>query len=330
MEESSKENKTNTKNFKKFGLIAVIVIVAVIVILAFFFKFDNRTTKVWISNKKFYLIEPGDYYSICGVPQLKNSSFEIYFYVNRGFLTTTSFFITNKKEYDRFVAGKRFQVFEWYNYIKNISNVSLFDILSEVFFKKPSMRIEWKPPTNESICFVFLNSGGTEKIINATIYEKGYNHGISNLTGVNISIGSFSPFGQTKECLLGVPFGCRIISFSTHGVLNITLSYQGVSKYWYRINRIACIDPALVGRDGLPIKDSYWSTPATGMEISQNPISEGMSTNISNIKCYASNGSVYSGTINSWYGATLILNYTTPSGAYDFVKGEIAVIPNTE
>jgi len=145
--------------------------------------------------------------------------------------------------------------------------------------------------------------------------------------GVLYSLGILNP-GRLKPvmCLLPAPFSCNIQNFSTGGKLSITLS-QG-SGNTYTINRIACVDNALLDTNGLPKSNSYWTT-ATGLTLSVNPLPSGSTTTASGIQCYTPNGP-YSGGIGSSFGGTLVINYTLPSGAYAFTSGAINAQVNTQ
>jgi hypothetical protein len=152
--------------------------------------------------------------------------------------------------------------------------------------------------------------------------------------GVLYSLGILNPSRlKPVMCMLPAPFSCQIQSFSSStGALTITLA-QG-SGNTYTINRIACVDNALIGSNGLPTANNYWTNTATGLSIAPNAsgvftFPSGTVLTARGIKCYTSTGSVYTGSIGSAFGGTLVLNYTLPSGTYGFTSGAINAQVNT-
>jgi hypothetical protein len=253
---------------------------------------------MWVDKN--FILQSKEYYSICGRPSLGNFSFIISFKIEGG---NASFIIMDKEDYNRFISS---QSFGW------------FDIETTI----DKMNKVWKPTTNEEICFVFINIFPEAKIVNATIYEKGYNSTlVFNISTERGTLKINQPTRPTM-CFLPAPFSCQIQSFDTNGILTINLA-QG-SENTYRINKIACVDNALLDTNGLPKSDSYWTTSATGLTLSINPLPSGSTTTASGIKCYTSSGNVYTGPIDSSFEGTLVINYASPSGAYFFVSGSIS------
>jgi hypothetical protein len=257
------------------------------------------TTRMWIDKN--FILQSGEYYSICGRPSLDNSSFEISFKADGG---NVSFIIMDKEDYDRLISS---QSFGW------------FDIETTI----NEMHKVWKPQTNEEICFVFVNTFPAPKIINATIYEKGYNSTLTFNISTNRGALKLNQPTRPTMCLLPAPFSCQIQSFDTNGILTINLTQR--SGQTIIINRITCVDNALLDTNGFPKSNSYWTTSATGLTLSINPLPNGSTTIASGIKCYTSSGNVYTGPIGSSFEGTLVVNYTLSFGAYAYSSGSISV-----
>ena len=251
------------------------------------------TTRMWIDKN--FILQSGEYYSICGRPSLDNSSFGISFKTSGG---NVSFIIMDKGDYDRLISS---QSFGW------------FDI--ETIIDK--MNKVWKPITNEEICFVFINIFPEAKIVNATIYEKGYNSTlVFNISTERGTLKINQPTRPTM-CLLPAPFSCQIQSFDTNGILTINLTQR--SGQTITINRIACVDNSMLNPNtGIP------STGWSSLGIGSTTIVNDETVTLTGIQCYSSGNTKFTGTSGSTFTGTLVINYTLPSGAYVFVGGSIS------
>jgi hypothetical protein len=147
--------------------------------------------------------------------------------------------------------------------------------------------------------------------------------------GVLWSLGVLNP-SKLKPivCQFPAPFACSNPVATTTGSVSITLA-QASGQTIY-INRIACVDSSLIGSNGLPKNNTYWTNQATGLTPSPSgfDLASGSTKTFSGIKCYGPGGSQWSGPIGSIFGGNLILNYSmgaSSAAPYYYSAGSISV-----
>ena len=130
--------------------------------------------------------------------------------------------------------------------------------------------------------------------------------------GVLYSLGILNPSALTPQvCSLSAPFFCFNQYLGSSGDLTFTLA-QG-SGSTIIINKIACVDNSLLGNNGLPKDQKYWSN---GWLTS---IPSGSSATFK-VKCYASNGNSYTGKIGSTFFGTLLINASYSGSTTSFIS----------